>query len=88
MAKKRTMGLTIGQMLKRAREKKGLKVDDIAAACYVTRGRYYQWEAGNYIHPKNLPYLAQVFGLKLKTLQDVNGERDPSNVQPPQIAAA
>jgi len=80
----------IGEILKQQREKKGLKADDVAAACYVTRSRYYQWEKASYIHIKNLPYLAEVLGLKLRYLRSVNGERDPATdpEQPPQVAAA
>jgi transcriptional regulator with XRE-family HTH domain len=86
MAKRR-----IGEVIKQAREKKGLKAEEVAARCYVTRGRYYQWEAGHYIHEKNLPYLAEVLDLKLKSLRAVNGERKPSpaaDEQQGQVAAA
>jgi transcriptional regulator with XRE-family HTH domain len=69
------MAKRIGEVLKRAREKNGLKAEEVAALCNVTRGRYYQWEAAAYILPKNLPLLARALGLSEKYLERVNGGR-------------
>jgi transcriptional regulator with XRE-family HTH domain len=65
----------IGEVLKRAREKKGLRADEVAKLCEVTRGQYYQWELATHILAKNLPRLAKALDLKESYLKRVNGVR-------------
>lgn len=62
----------IGIVLKDARLRKGLKADDVAAFCNVSRSRVYQWEADIYVFPKNLPALAAVLGVPIKKLKAAN----------------
>lgn len=66
----------IGEAIKRARERKGLTADEVAALCNVARSSVYQWEASTYILPKNLRLLASALGLTEKYLQRINGERE------------
>lgn len=63
----------IGELLKRARMKLKLKAEDVGAYCNVSRSRVYQWEAGDYVFPKNLPTLASVLKLSIKRLNACNG---------------
>lgn len=62
----------IGTVLKDARLRKGLKAEDVAAFCNVSRSRVYQWEAGTSVFPKNLPALSTVLGVPIKKLQAAN----------------
>jgi transcriptional regulator with XRE-family HTH domain len=74
MAKKDD-NIKIGEVIKRAREKKGMSADDVAAACYVARSTVFLWEASDFIMPKNLRILAPVIGLSFKYLNRINGKR-------------
>lgn len=69
--------IRIGEVLKRAREKKGLSADEVAALCNVSRSRVYQWEGSDFILRKNFPALSAALDLSIKYLNRVNGERDP-----------
>lgn len=66
---------TIGEVIKRARERRGLTADEVAAKCNVARSSVYQWEASSYILPKNFKALAPVLGVTEKYLIRRNGER-------------
>jgi transcriptional regulator with XRE-family HTH domain len=44
----------IGKMLKAARLKRGLKADDVGAACNLTRSRIYGFEASKFIFRTSL----------------------------------
>ena len=79
---------SIGDVIKKAREKKELRADAVAVLCYVSRARVYQWEKDTYIHPKNLLFLAEALGLKLKYLQAINGERTSEQPAAAQESAA
>lgn len=63
----------IGELLKRAREHRKLSADDVARQCNVSRSRVYQWEAQNYVFPKNLPALSAVLHIPIKRLKATNG---------------
>lgn len=63
----------IGDILRRARKRKKMLADEVAARCNVTRSRYYQWEASNRILNKNLPALAATLDLSIDYLRRVNG---------------
>jgi transcriptional regulator with XRE-family HTH domain len=64
---------TIGQVIKEARIKLKLTADEVGEACNVSRSRIYQWEAGNFVFPKNLKLLAAALRLSKKRLETVNG---------------
>ena len=68
----------IGDVIRRARERKGLSADELGALCNVSRAAVYQWEAAHRIVPKNLGALSAALGLTVKYLERVNkvGERD------------
>ncbi len=62
----------IGILIKRARLRKGLKAEDVAEACNVSRSRVYSWEQSKFVLPKNLKPLSQALKIPLKRLQDEN----------------
>lgn len=64
----------IGVVLKKARIKLGLKAEDVAARCNVSRSRVYQWEATRYVFPKNLPALSVVLHIPIGRLKAANGK--------------
>jgi hypothetical protein len=64
-----------------------MSVVQAAALCNVSRGCYYNWEAADYIHRKNLPTLARVLGLKERYLRQVNGDRDSNPVGENEVSA-
>lgn len=68
-------GTKIGELIKRARLRKKLSAEAVAEACNVSRSRVYQWEAGDYVMPKNFAGLEQALGLSQRTLKSVNGDR-------------
>lgn len=69
------MSKTIGEVLKEARVKMDLTADDVAAACNVSRSRVYQWEANEYVFPKNLKTLSAVLHIPMRRLKSVNASR-------------
>ncbi len=70
------MAKTIGEVIRKARERKKLTADEVAERCHVARSSVYQWEASTFIMPKHFWVLAPVLGLTEKYLHRVNGERD------------
>lgn len=64
---------TIGALLRAARVREGLTADEVAARCNVSRSRVYQWEAGDYVFPKNLAPLSSALHVPVKKLQAANG---------------
>ncbi len=64
----------IGHLIRDARIRKGLKADDVAAACNVSRSRVYSWEQSNFVLPKNLKPLSQALKIPLKRLMSANSE--------------
>jgi transcriptional regulator with XRE-family HTH domain len=64
---------TIGQMIKAARVKKGLKAEQVAEACNVSRARVYMWETQEHIMAKNLNALSTILDIPLARLEKVNG---------------
>jgi transcriptional regulator with XRE-family HTH domain len=64
---------TIGQVIKKARIKLKLTADEVGARCNVSRSRVYQWEAGNFVFPKNLKALSAALQVSVKRLEAVNG---------------
>lgn len=65
----------IGEVIKKARVRKKLTADEVGDECNVSRSRVYQWEAAEFIMPKNLPGLARALGLSMKRLKSANGGR-------------
>lgn len=63
----------IGALLKCARMRLELSADDVGLRCNVSRSRVYQWEAGSYVFPKNLPVLSEALNIPLGKLQALNG---------------
>lgn len=77
MSKQKTNGAQhqrIGEVLKAARQRLGLKAEDVAEGCNVSRSRVYMWEAGDYVMPKNLHSLSCVLGIPKKKLEQINGQ--------------
>jgi len=68
----------IGDVLKRARLKKGLAPEDVAAMCEISRSRYFQWENSDRILPKNFRRLSTALGISVQTLKRANGRRAKS----------
>jgi transcriptional regulator with XRE-family HTH domain len=66
---------TIGEVLKRARQRKNLTADDVAALCNVSRSRVYLWEASDFVLPKNFAILSKVLGISERRLRSLNGDR-------------
>lgn len=62
----------IGVILKRARLRNKLSAEAVAASCNVSRSRVYQWEAGNYVFPKNLSTLSEVLHVPVGRLKAAN----------------
>lgn len=67
--------LKIGDVIKRARERKELTADEVAALCNVSRAMVYQWEGSSFILRKNFPALSAALGISIKHLNRVNGKR-------------
>lgn len=65
----------IGEVIKTARVRRGLKAEDVAKICNVSRSRVYLWEADSYVFPKNLPALSLALQIPISRLKAVNGER-------------
>lgn len=63
---------TIGEVIKRARIRLNLTAEEVAVECNVSRSRVYQWEAGEYVFPKNLPALSRVLQVSQRTLKATN----------------
>lgn len=66
---------TIGQVIKAARVKLNLTADEVGERCNVSRSRVYQWEAQEYVFPKNLPALADALHVSMRRLKAVNRHR-------------
>ena len=64
--------ITIGDAIKRARIRLNLTADAAAAACNVSRSRFYQWENEKRVFPKNLRVLSETLGIPLKRLEALN----------------
>lgn len=62
----------IGRLIKKARVKIGLRADDVAEACNVSRSRVYQWEASETLLKKNLKPLSDALNIPLTRLQREN----------------
>ncbi len=65
-------GKHIGHLIRDARIRKGLKAEDVAEACNVSRSRVYSWERSKFVLPKNLRPLSQALKIPLKRLQSEN----------------
>lgn len=67
---------TIGEAIKTARVKLNLSADQVGQLCNVSRSRVYQWEAQEYVFPKNLAALAAALHVSLRRLKAMNGRPD------------
>lgn len=66
----------IGEIIKTARQRLNLKAEEVGAMCNVSRSRIYQWEAADYVFPKNLHTLSSALGIPVEKLEQAN--RNPS----------
>lgn len=64
--------VTIGEAIKKARKRLKLTADQVAAEVNVSRSRVYQWEAQDYVFPKNLPRLSQALKISMRRLKALN----------------
>jgi len=64
--------IAIGQAIKKARKKLKLTADQVAAEVNVSRSRVYQWEAQDYVFPKNLPALSHALKIPMRRLKALN----------------
>jgi len=62
-------------VIKRARQRKKLAVEEVAAACNVSRSRMFSWEKATFILPKNFEKLSKVLGISIRRLKSVNRVR-------------
>jgi transcriptional regulator with XRE-family HTH domain len=65
----------IGAVLKAARIKRKKTADEVGQDCNVSRSRVYQWEASDYVFPKNLKALSAALQVSIRRLKAVNGSR-------------
>lgn len=70
---------TIGEIIKTARTNLRLKAEDVGGLCNVSRSRVYQWEAADYVFPKNLEPLSRALGIPRKKLEEANGSPHTSS---------
>ena len=66
---------TLGQRLKNFRQKKGLRIDEIAEFVGVAASTYREWEYGRAIRGEPYTKLAQVLDISL--LELITGESSP-----------
>jgi transcriptional regulator with XRE-family HTH domain len=62
----------IGHLIKQARVRIGLRAEDVAEACNVSRSRVYQWEASASLLKKNLKPLSDALNIPLTRLEREN----------------
>jgi transcriptional regulator with XRE-family HTH domain len=62
----------IGHLIRDVRIRRGLKADDVAEFCNVSRSRVYSWEQSTSVLPKNLKSLSAALKIPLKRLQSEN----------------
>lgn len=67
-----TEKVAIGEAIKRARKKLNMTADQVAAELNVSRSRVYQWEAQEYVFPKNLPGLSAALKISMRRLKALN----------------
>lgn len=66
--------VAIGEAIKRARKRLHKTADEVATELNVSRSRVYQWEAQEYVFPKNLPGLSKVLKIPMRRLKALNRE--------------
>jgi len=67
-----TEKVAIGEAIKRARKRLKKTADEVAAEMNVSRSRVYQWEAQEYVFPKNLPRLSATLKISMRRLKALN----------------
>jgi transcriptional regulator with XRE-family HTH domain len=63
---------TIGEMIRKTRERKKISAITLARDCEVTRAAIYQWEASDRLLDKNLRRLADALGVNIDRLRAIN----------------